>query len=594
VARLASLLALTAVVLVAASLPAAAFPSRALETCAPYPAPGAPLWVEYGDISTPPEVRAVFGRPGVTVAGSNPGVAAAYREKGARSAYFVLKLPALVGSPTSPTPPEKIEALANRTFDRAVTATGCDRPWIAFNELAGPSNPVPWADSVRGYRQNILELLEIVAERGGTPVLLVHGNPVYTGEAATWWRAIGAAGHVVYEAYYKAPGIVARGRIVGPRRLRLGMRSVMRAFAATGIPRSRLGLMLGFQVAPGKFGREGLQPSSDWFRYVKWNALAARQVAQDERLASIWSWGWGNLSPQASDPDKPAAACVYLWARDQSLCDGRGAAGPDFKASLVEGPIVMADTLQCISIAGKLPRAVVAEHAVFLGNLDHAVSAAFARQVLRRKIPIARAEVDVALAEVVSRAFLGSRTAFLTDLKARRATEEIARGILEDAIRRTKIEALVGSQGVLPYVADAVTAALETATCRGDRLPGRGNFPQTDRRESSGVPLGAALPYLLADAQPPEAPAAIVATRAGAAVTLDWDDALAADTLGFVVYRSPAPGAAFTPLTTQPWPRSGWNDPAAPLGSSYRVVAIDAAGNTSEPSPPVAPPMRAS
>ena len=50
------------------------------------------------------------------------------------------------------------------------------------------------------------------------------------------------------------------------------------------------------------------------------------QVAQDEGVSTIWSWGWANFGPQSVDPDKPAAACVYLWSRDQTLCDGPGAA----------------------------------------------------------------------------------------------------------------------------------------------------------------------------------------------------------------------------------------------------------------------------
>ena len=37
--------------------------------------------------------------------------------------------------------------------------------------------------------------------------------------------------------------------------------------------------MLGFQVAPGAGGREGLEAASAWYREVKWQALAAKQIA---------------------------------------------------------------------------------------------------------------------------------------------------------------------------------------------------------------------------------------------------------------------------------------------------------------------------
>ena len=589
-------IALIFVVAAAALVGRAPHPAGAAATDCATSVPGTgPLWVEYGDGSVPPEVRTVFGRPGVVAAATGTALPTQYRALGAKTVYFVLKLPSLVGDPGKPADPATIEALADRTYDRAVASTLCDTPWIALNELAGPANPVPWAESVRSYRQNILALMQRLQARGATPVLLVHGSPVYTGEARAWWKSVGAAGHVVYESYYKAPGIMQRGRIIGPRRLRLGMRSVMTSFANTGIPRDHLGVILGFQVAPGKSGREGLQPSQEWFRYVKWNALAARQVAQDMTLGSIWSWGWGNLSAAAKDADKPAAACVYLWARDQSLCDGKTAAGPGFKASLVEGPIVMGDLSQCISVVGKLPRVTVAETNTAIGNLDVAVSATFVRQVLRRKQAVTTAEVDAAENEVITRAFGGSRDAYLAALVQRHATPGFARGILEDAIRRGKLNAQFGTT-TLTWIADQVTAAIDTATCRGDRLPGIGNFPVSDRRESAGAPLGLTLPFLLGDTAAPLAPTGGLMTATGSAVTLDWADNIDPDLLGYYVYRRAGEGAPLTLLTKQPWPRSGWNDPKPVAGAIYFVRAVDTAGNVSEPAyiqptpPPLPPP----
>ncbi len=556
---------------------------------------GSPVWIEFGDGSVPTDVRSVFARPGVVAASSGTAIPAQYHAKGAKTAYFVLKLPNLVGSPGAPADPATIEAVADRLYDQAVTSTLCGAPWIGLNELAGPASPVPWTDSVRTYRQNILELMQRLSERGAVPVLLVHGSPVYTGEAREWWRKVGLAGQVVYEAYYKAPGIIQRGRIIGPRRLRLGMRSVMTSFANTGIPRDRLGLVLGFQVAPGKAGREGLQPSQDWFRYVKWNALAARQVANDMGLGSIWSWGWGNLSAAAKDPDKPAAACVYLWARDQSLCDGKAAAGDGFKASLVEGPIVMGDLSQCISVAGKLPRASVRETNALTGNLDTAVSATFVRQVLRRNLAVPTADIDVAETAVIDRAFGGSRDAYLAALAERHATAGVARGILEDQIRRERLNDQLGVTA-LPWIADKVTVAIDTATCRGDRLPGIGNFPVSDRRESAGAPLTLLLPFLSEDTEAPLSVTGGTMSAAGATVTVDWDDSADFDLLGYYVYRRVGEGAPLTLLTKQPWPRSVWNDPKPVAGALYAIRAVDTAGNVSQPTfvtptpPPLPPP----
>ncbi|MGL6278103.1 MAG: hypothetical protein ACRC50_00920, partial [Gaiella sp.] len=318
-----------------------------------------PLWIEYGEAGVPKEVREVFSRPGVTVATSGTTLPAQYRERGAETVFFLLKLPRWIGTPGNPMPAESIDAGAQRVYDAAVATTGCATPIIGLNELLGPAASVPWTDNVRAYRANVLAFVRGLAARGATPALFVHGSPGFTGEAADWWRELGTTADVVYESYFKAPAIDRLGRILGPRRMRLNMRSIVTKLVRAGIPRERLGLALGFQVRPGTQGREGLQPSESWFRYVKWNALAARQVATEARLGTIWSWGWGNLHPLAVDPDKPRAACVYLWARDQGLCDGRTVAGERFNASLTEGAIVVPEGVTCVSVLGKLRTAPI-------------------------------------------------------------------------------------------------------------------------------------------------------------------------------------------------------------------------------------------
>ena len=50
----------------------------------------------------------------------------------------------------------------------------------------------------------------------------------------------------------------------------------------------------------------------------------------------IWSWGWTSYSGN-KDPDFGKAACVWLWVRSSSLCNGPGAAGAGWNPSLIEG-----------------------------------------------------------------------------------------------------------------------------------------------------------------------------------------------------------------------------------------------------------------
>jgi hypothetical protein len=119
--------------------------------------------------------------------------------------------------------------------------------------------------------------------------------------------------------------------------------------------------VLGFQSGPGAGGREGLRPSSTWFRYAKLNTLAAKRVAGEFGVATVWTWGWRTSSASGADPDKEAAACVYLWTRDPALCDGPGAAGPDFDASRTEGQIALPPGIQC-SLDGRLLRQTDLSH----------------------------------------------------------------------------------------------------------------------------------------------------------------------------------------------------------------------------------------
>ncbi len=586
------LLACLAAVAGALSLSGSATSATA-DTCVRQPVDG-PLWVEYGDGAVPADVRTLFSRPGVTVATSGTALPRTYRQRGAGTVFFVLKLPQYVGQPSAPADPATIEAAAQALYDRAVASTECAMPIIALNELLGPAAPLPWTPEVTTYRANVLGLVRGLAARGARPALFVHGSPIFGGQAADWWRAIGADADVVYESYYRATNISRLGRIVGPRRMRLGMRSIIRKLTAAGVPRHRLGVALGFQVAPGKFGREGLQPREEWLRYVKWNALAARQVALDERTSTIWSWGWANFGPQSIDPDKPAAACVYLWSRDQSLCDGPGVAGPAFKKSLVEGPIVIPDGVECISAAGKLRTSPILALARLTRDRQQALDALFARQALRKRVPVAAADLAQAEQEVVDRAFGGSRTSYELALQERAATRPMALGILEDELRRDLIAELVLAEPgktALTWATEVGAADIATATCRRDLLPGRGNFPASDVRVIGAVPLAARLPFLTGDLEPPAAATELVATAKDGVVTLDWPDSAEADLAGYDVYRGTAPGGPYTKLTPVPTPHSTYADrtPPADGAAVYVVRAIDSTGNSSADSPVVAP-----
>lgn len=439
---------------------------------------GHPAWIEFADGSVPFRQR-LFGRPGVVVATNGVERAAEMRSLGARTVYWHMNLRGLVGTPAAPKDPSILPEKVQSLYDRAVASSGCPTPVIGLNELWGARRQTPWPPETVRYRQNVLEVLRGLAAKGAVPVLLVPGRPggPHTGgEAAAWWQEVGKAAHVVRQVHFNARLNYLQGPIVGSRLRRIAMRESVRPFLELGIPPERMGLLVGFQSGPGKGGREGLRPDAAWLEVVKREALAARHVTGELGLASIWSWGWGTFNAEGADPDKPRAACVWLWTRDPSLCDGPAVAGRRFDPSLAEGQIVLPAGAHCDTPLGAIPAAAVERLARATGDRRDALSALLARLVYARYGgPASAGDVRRAEAVVVERGF-GSRGAYEAELAARGLDRGVAREILADHLRRQALEAelLVTLPGRYPpdWIAARYKAALRGAICDRDELPG--------------------------------------------------------------------------------------------------------------------------
>jgi hypothetical protein len=573
---------------------AGASPARTLDACG-IPDAGT-VWVDYGEGSVRPDTRAVLAHPGVIVTSSGTALPKYYRAHGAATTYFVLHLPTVVGQPATPADPATIGPAADALLAKAVASTGCSTPWIALNELFGSASPTPWTPTTAQYRANVLALMQALSARGANPVLFVSGSPNVAGDAATWWQQVAAAGSIVYEAYYDAPRASSLGPVLAGRRMRLGMRSVVNMFKGIGITADRLGMALGFHSGGGQGagGRQGLQPREAWLRVVKWEALAAKQVAADTGIRSVWSWGWGTYGPASVDADKPAAACVYLWARDQTLCDGPTAAGPGFSPSLIEGQIVLAPTVLCSLSGGRrIGTADVARLTGLTGDRHAAIDALAARSIVRTVVPVTFDKVLGVESAAIRQSFGGSRPAYLNALAQAHATLTMAREVIRDELRRQAIAAMLAAKGApeapLEWTEARQTRALTTAICRKDELPGSGDFPRSDLRDIGAVPLAAKLPSLLGDVTAPAPPSTPTATPASKTVTLAWTFGPEADLAGYLVFRSPTPGGPYTPLTTVPVQHPAFVDRTAPPGApSYYVVrAVDTSLNQSDPSPEI-------
>jgi hypothetical protein len=222
--------------------------------------------------------------------------------------------------------------------------------------------------------------------------------------------------------------------------MRRGLRSLVAHFGAIGIPASRVALELQFQSAPGQGGRQGLQPKSAWLEIVKLEALAAKQVAADTHVEGIWSWGWPSFSAAGDDPDKPAAACVYLWARDPALCDGPALAGAGFDSSVTEGQIELPVGVRCTFGAQLITKDEVARVAAITGDRVSAASVLLERLVLRAEEVIDPQTVLAAERWIIRDRFGGSVAHYRAALAAAHVTLADARAIVADRLARGLVQ----------------------------------------------------------------------------------------------------------------------------------------------------------
>ena len=268
-----------------AGVAAAPHKAAAADTCG-IPNKGT-LWIDFADASVP--FWQMFARPGVIAAAANFIYPPQLRALGARTVYWDMNFRLRVGTPLEPYDPAVVINRANRLFATAATSSGCSRPVIAENELNGASTLTPWTATNAQYRRNVLIYAQTLSALGARPVILVASAPYMGGEAADWWRQLSNYADIVRESYFRARNVAKEGPVAGSRTLRTMFRNRIADFTNVGIPTSKLGLMLGFQTTRGAGGREGASRRS-WLEVTKLQALAARQVASETRLRSIWSW----------------------------------------------------------------------------------------------------------------------------------------------------------------------------------------------------------------------------------------------------------------------------------------------------------------
>jgi hypothetical protein len=439
VKRLGVLAAAVAVAAAFALLGSARAPAERLQAnCALFNGKS-PLWLDFADGSVP--FWNLFARRGVTALASNFIYPPKLRAGGAQTAYFDLYLNRRVGTTSAPADPSTIVDKANKFYDYAAQAMDCSNPVIAENELFGSWLAVPWSATNAQYRANVLLFLQTLRQRGAQPWLLVNAKPYTDGVAGEWWRQVADVAGIVREVYFPAPLIYRQGPIRGSRTLRQAFRSGILDFAKIGIPVSKLGIFLGFQTTKGSGGREGLA-AQPWFRTVKWQALAASYVAREMKFAGIWSWGWAEwkTTPGEMDPAKRRAACVYLWTRNPSLCNGPAAAGKGFVRSRTEGQLILSPGLRCQIGKGAVRWSSINPLLKLTGDPELAFSNAFARAVEQKAAPVSSSDILAAERSIIAARFGGSRGNYLNAIAQAHTTLSVARGVIGDELRHARIE----------------------------------------------------------------------------------------------------------------------------------------------------------
>jgi hypothetical protein len=408
------------------------------------------VWADYSWSTLLP----VMARPGTVLALTNGNSTTDYsaqaRALGAATYAFDVHMTRKVGTPDAPADPAAVAGAAQAQYNAAVNRSGgCTSPLVVENELTGAGAVTPWSSSTAQFRADVLAYLQDLAKLGAHPVLLL-GRSAYLGSpaAVSWWLQVAQVADIVREAYTPAPPVWKLGPVLGNRLLRERYRAAVAQFLDIGIPASRLGIMVSVLSQKGGGGRSRLQPESAWLQVVKWYALSAKEVAQELGLGSVFSWGWQQWNPKEVDPTKPDAACVWLWARQGSLCNAPRALGRGFDASRTEGQISLPARAFCaVPGYGKIGTGALKRLTTVTGDRNAALSLLFERLVEEHYAAASRGAIRAVEREVVDASFGGGRAAYVAALAQMHLNLTTARALLADEIRRAKLEQ---RQGVLP------------------------------------------------------------------------------------------------------------------------------------------------
>ena len=109
------------------------------------------------------------------------------------------------------------------------------------------------------------------------------------------------------------------------------------------------------------------------------------------------------------DPDKPAAACVYLWTRSPSLCNAPAMAGK-FNKSRTDGQLILPSGAMCKVGPNSISLSTIARLNILVKDRDVAYTALLARLAESTNQRATTKEILGAEQAVIQYRFGGSRS----------------------------------------------------------------------------------------------------------------------------------------------------------------------------------------
>ncbi len=185
------------------------------------------------------------------------------------------------------------------------------------------------------YRGNVLLFAKTLRELGARRSSLISSTPYTEGDAGSGARGFPDA-DLVQEVFFSGRLIHRQGAVAGSRTVRTRFRQAVRTFTDIGSRRAASGSCSGFQASTAApcHRSPGSSTSSS-------EALAAKQVARDAKIGTVWWWaGRPGTRPRPIRTRRSAPASGSGRGNPRP-CAGPEAAGPDFDKTLGQGQMTL-------------------------------------------------------------------------------------------------------------------------------------------------------------------------------------------------------------------------------------------------------------